>query len=125
VSSTASTAAAPVSSAVTAPASKSAFSSPVSASEEEPSPLTVGKSAAVVGRGVNGRAAAKTFSPGDVQWRSWDIDTARARAAADELGAHVASSLDEALAADLLVTVSPVTSAGCETGSLSAGSTSV
>jgi alanine dehydrogenase len=37
----------------------------------------------------------------------WDVDPERARAAAEEVDATVASSRDEALAADLLVTVTP------------------
>ena len=37
----------------------------------------------------------------------WDVDEARARRAADELGADVAASLEDALAADVLVTVTP------------------
>jgi alanine dehydrogenase len=37
----------------------------------------------------------------------WDADEGRARAVADELGAGVAGSREEALAADVLVTVTP------------------
>jgi ornithine cyclodeaminase/alanine dehydrogenase-like protein (mu-crystallin family) len=37
----------------------------------------------------------------------WDVDEQRAAQAADELGACVAASREEALAADLLVTVTP------------------
>ena len=37
----------------------------------------------------------------------WDVDETRAARVADELGAAVAASLEEALAADLLVTVTP------------------
>jgi ornithine cyclodeaminase/alanine dehydrogenase-like protein (mu-crystallin family) len=37
----------------------------------------------------------------------WDVDPSRAELAAVELGAEVAGSLQEALAADLLVTVTP------------------
>ena len=63
--------------------------------------------AAVVGAGVNGRAAARTFVARGRPVALWDVDAERARRAADELGASVAGSLDEALAADLLVTVTP------------------
>ena len=64
-------------------------------------------SAAVVGAGVNGRAAAGTFVALGRPVVVWDVDAARAGAAARELGADVAGSLDDALAADLLVTVTP------------------
>ena len=63
--------------------------------------------AAVIGAGVNGRAAARTFLARGRAVALWDVDEARARAVADELGAEVAPSRDEALAADLLVTVTP------------------
>jgi ornithine cyclodeaminase/alanine dehydrogenase-like protein (mu-crystallin family) len=72
---------------------------------------TLGRSeastAAVVGTGVNGRAAVRTFLARGRDVSIWDIDEARARAAAAELGARVAGSLREALAADLVVTVTP------------------
>ena len=63
--------------------------------------------AAVVGAGVNGKAAARTFRALGRRVALWDVDAARAEAAAAELGADVAGSLEEALAADLLVTVTP------------------
>jgi ornithine cyclodeaminase/alanine dehydrogenase-like protein (mu-crystallin family) len=63
--------------------------------------------AAVIGAGVNGRAAAKTFVARGREVLLWDVDLERADAAAAELGAGVAASRDEALAADLLVTVTP------------------
>lgn len=65
------------------------------------------KTAAVVGAGVNGRAAARTFLARGRSVSLWDVDAARAEAAAEELGADVAPSLEAALAADLLVTVTP------------------
>jgi ornithine cyclodeaminase/alanine dehydrogenase-like protein (mu-crystallin family) len=64
-------------------------------------------SAAVVGAGVNGKAAARTFVARGQDVALWDVDPARADAAAQEVGARVASSLDEALSADRLVTVTP------------------
>jgi alanine dehydrogenase len=64
-------------------------------------------SAAVVGAGVNGRAAARTFLARGRAVGVWDIDEERAHRVADELGADVAPSLEHALAADLLVTVTP------------------
>ncbi len=63
--------------------------------------------AAVIGAGVNGRAAARTFLARGQDVVLWDVDRARAEAAAGELGAGVAPSLEEALAADRLVTMTP------------------
>ena len=63
--------------------------------------------AAVIGAGVNGRAAARTFVARGSAVLLWDVDESRARAAADELGAAVAGSREEALAADVVVTVTP------------------
>jgi alanine dehydrogenase len=63
--------------------------------------------AAVVGAGVNGRAAARTFLARGRAVGLWDVDEERARRVAAELGADVAPSLEQALAADLLVTVTP------------------
>jgi alanine dehydrogenase len=63
--------------------------------------------AAVVGAGVNGRAAARTFLARGRPVSIWDLDADRAEEAATALGAQAAGSLDEALAADLLVTVTP------------------
>ena len=70
---------------------------------------TVGRpgTAAVIGAGVNGKAAARTFIARGQEVMIWDVDPARAEAAADELGAGVAGSREEALAADRLVTVTP------------------
>ena len=63
--------------------------------------------AVVIGAGVNGRAAARTFVALGKAVALWDLDVARARAAADEVGARVAGGAAEALAADVLVTVTP------------------
>jgi ornithine cyclodeaminase/alanine dehydrogenase-like protein (mu-crystallin family) len=63
--------------------------------------------AAVIGAGVNGRAVARTFAARGRAVSVWDVDESRARSVADELGADVAPSLAEALAADLVVTVTP------------------
>jgi len=65
------------------------------------------ETAVVVGAGVNGRAAARTFLARGRDVALWDLDRERAEAAASELGASVAGSLGEALAADLLVTMTP------------------
>lgn len=68
---------------------------------------TDARTAAVVGAGVNGSAAAASFVARGQAVSLWDVDPERARRAADALGASVAESLEDALAADLLVTVTP------------------
>jgi alanine dehydrogenase len=65
------------------------------------------RTAAVVGAGVNGSAAAASFVARRRAVSLWDVDLERAQRAADSLGASVAESLEDALAADLLVTVTP------------------
>jgi ornithine cyclodeaminase/alanine dehydrogenase-like protein (mu-crystallin family) len=62
--------------------------------------------AAVIGAGVNGEAAARTFAARGRPPLVWDVDESRAGAVADRVGGTVASR-EEALAADLLVTVTP------------------
>lgn len=77
---------------------------------------TLGRSdaqtAAVVGAGVNGKAAARTFLARGRKVGLYDVDPQRAAAAVADLNTlqqTVAKSvgLDEALAADLLVTMTP------------------
>src|SRR5687768_11888899 len=63
--------------------------------------------AAVIGAGVNGRAAARTFAARGRRVLLWDVDERRAGAVAEELGVETASSREEALSADLVVTVTP------------------
>jgi alanine dehydrogenase len=65
------------------------------------------EAAAVIGAGVNGRAAARTFVARGRDVLLWDIDAERTHAAAEEVGATVARSREEALAADLVATVTP------------------
>jgi len=65
------------------------------------------ETAAVIGAGVNGTAAARTFLARGRAVALWDVDPARAAQVATELGCSVAPSRAEALAADLLVTVTP------------------
>jgi alanine dehydrogenase len=65
------------------------------------------ETAAVIGAGVNGKAAARTFLARGRQVMLFDVDETRAQAAATELGAEVARSREDALAADLVVTVTP------------------
>ncbi len=63
--------------------------------------------AAVIGAGVNGRAVARTFVARGRDVIVWDVDPERARATAEEVGGRVAASAEEALSADLVVTVTP------------------
>jgi ornithine cyclodeaminase/alanine dehydrogenase-like protein (mu-crystallin family) len=65
------------------------------------------ETAAVVGVGVNGLAAARTLIARGRDVSLWDRDEQRARAAAERLGARVATSGEDALAADVVVTVTP------------------
>jgi ornithine cyclodeaminase/alanine dehydrogenase-like protein (mu-crystallin family) len=63
--------------------------------------------AAVVGAGVNGRQAAKTFVARGRDVMLWDVDGDRAARVAEELGGRSAESREEALAARVVVTVTP------------------
>jgi len=65
------------------------------------------ETAAVIGAGVNGEAAARTFVARGRRVLLWDVDGSRAASVAEQIGAGVASSSEEAFAADLLVTVTP------------------
>ncbi len=65
------------------------------------------QTAAVVGAGVNGEAAARTFAARGREPLVWDIDGTRAQAVAERVGGRVAATRADALAADLLVTVTP------------------
>jgi alanine dehydrogenase len=78
------------------------------------------RTAAVIGAGVNGRAALESFVAQGREPLVWDVDAARADAAAAELGGRAASR-EEALAADLLVTVTPGKEIVLEAGSLQPG----
>ena len=79
------------------------------------------ETAAVIGAGVNGQAAARTFLARDRAVSLWDVDVARAARVAAELGCAVAPSLESALAADLLVTVTPGHEVLLRDGTLRAG----
>jgi ornithine cyclodeaminase/alanine dehydrogenase-like protein (mu-crystallin family) len=79
------------------------------------------KSAAVIGAGVNGEATARTFVARGRRVRLWDVDRGHAEAVAERIGAEVASGREEALAADLLVTVTPGREIVVEEGSLRPG----
>jgi alanine dehydrogenase len=65
------------------------------------------QTAAVIGTGVNGEAAARTFAARGRAPLLWDVDEDRSRAVAERVGGSVAASREEALGADLLVTVTP------------------
>jgi alanine dehydrogenase len=77
--------------------------------------------AAVIGAGVNGRAAARTFRARGRDVLLWDVDAARAEAAAEEVGASVAASREEARSADVVVTVTPGREVVFDMGSLRPG----
>ena len=78
------------------------------------------RTAAVVGAGINGRAVIRTFVARGWAVRVWDIDESRARAA-EELGATVARSRDDALATDVVVTVTPAKEVVFQAGHLRPG----
>jgi ornithine cyclodeaminase/alanine dehydrogenase-like protein (mu-crystallin family) len=64
--------------------------------------------ASVIGLGPNGHASVRAFlARGRKDVIVWDIDDARTAAVADELGVRAAGSREEALAADIIVTVTP------------------
>jgi alanine dehydrogenase len=79
------------------------------------------ETAAIIGAGVNGEAAAQTFIARGRRVQVWDLDRTRAELVAERLGAEVALGRDEALAADLLVTVTPGKNILLEEGSLRPG----
>jgi alanine dehydrogenase len=77
--------------------------------------------AAVVGAGVNGEAAARTFVARGRDVMLYDLDSERAGKVAQEVGARVADSRDEALSADVVVTVTPGREVVFDEGSLQPG----
>lgn len=64
------------------------------------------ETAAVIGAGVNGEAAARTFAARGRAPLVWDVDESRAAAVAERVGGRVATR-EDALGADLLATVTP------------------
>ena len=66
-----------------------------------------GGSAAVIGAGVNGRACARSLKALGREVSLWDVDGERANSVAAGLGVGVAASQDEAVGADVVVTVTP------------------
>ena len=79
------------------------------------------ETAVVIGAGVNGEATARTFIARGRPVELWDIDRTRAEEVAERVGAEVAAGREEALAADLLVTVTPGRQVVLEEGSLLRG----
>jgi ornithine cyclodeaminase/alanine dehydrogenase-like protein (mu-crystallin family) len=77
--------------------------------------------AAVIGAGVNGEAVARTFLARGRRVSLYDVDRQRAEAVADGIGAEVVASREQALAADLVVTVTPGKEILFEQGSLGPG----
>jgi len=77
--------------------------------------------AAVIGAGVNGEAAARTFVARGRDVLLYDVDAVRATEVAKRVGAGVADSRDEALAADVVVTVTPGRKVVFDEGSLRPG----
>ena len=78
-------------------------------------------SVAVVGSGVNGAETVAMFRERNRDVAVWDLDAARAAAVAEQFGAVVAASLEEALASDVVVTVTPGRAVLFSEGSLSPG----
>jgi alanine dehydrogenase len=79
------------------------------------------ETAAVIGAGVNGEAAARTFIARGRRVELWDIDRTQAEDVAERVGAEVAAGREEALAADLVVTVTPGRQVVLDEGSLLRG----
>ncbi len=76
---------------------------------------------AVVGCGVNGAETARMLVAHGVVPLVWDVDAARRELVAERLGARVASSAAEALACEVVVTVTPGTDVLYPESSLEAG----
>jgi len=79
------------------------------------------ESIAVVGCGVNGAETTRMFRALGSDVAVWDVDETKAAAVAQYLGAHVAPSLADALASDIVVTVTPGREVLFPEGSLQAG----
>ena len=76
---------------------------------------------AVIGCGVNGAETARMLVAHGAVPIVWDVDKARRERVAERLGARVATSADEALAADVVITVTPGSAVLYPSGSLRAG----
>ena len=80
-----------------------------------------GGSAAVIGAGVNGRACARSLKALGREVSLWDVDGERANSVAAGLGIGVAAGQDEAMGADVVVTVTPGKQILLPEGSLRSG----
>ena len=76
---------------------------------------------AVVGCGVNGTEAVRMLVARGAKPVVWDVDEARRRVVAERLGARVAESAAEALACEVVLTVTPGSDVLYPTGSLEPG----
>lgn len=76
---------------------------------------------AVIGAGVNGAETVRMLVARGVTPLVWDVDDERRRAVAERLSARVASSAEEALACEVVVTVTPGTEVLYPAGSLEPG----
>jgi len=76
---------------------------------------------AVVGCGVNGAEAARMLVAHEATPIVWDVDETRRRMVAERLGARVAESAAEALACEVVLTVTPGADVLYPTGSLEPG----
>ena len=81
----------------------------------------VGGTTAVVGLGVNGAETARLFRERGAEPFVWDVDPERLAAMAQELDVQAAESLEAALAADAVVTVTPGGEILFRSGSLRTG----
>jgi len=78
-------------------------------------------SCAVVGCGVNGAETARMFAAHGRPPLLWDLDQARREAVAEQVGGSVATSAEEALASDVVATVTPGHEVLYPSGALRAG----
>jgi alanine dehydrogenase len=76
---------------------------------------------AVIGCGTNGAETARMLVAHGVTPLVWDVDEARRRLVAERVGARVASSAGEALACEVVVTVTPGAEVLYPEGSLAPG----
>jgi alanine dehydrogenase len=76
---------------------------------------------AVIGCGINGAETARMLVAHDVIPLVWDVDEARCRFVAERLGAREATSAAEALACEVVITVTPGAAVLYPEGSLEAG----
>jgi alanine dehydrogenase len=80
-----------------------------------------GASVAVVGTGVNGAETVRSLVARGRTPVVWDADESRRRLVAEELDVSVAGSLEEALACDIVITVTPGRDVLYPAGSLRSG----